>query len=761
MKNMKKAFTLALSAAMLAGCGGTGSKGESGNTLVVGTAQLNAQFSPFFSTTQYDTDVQEMTQIYAIGNDRAGAIIYNGIEGETTEYNGTEYTYTGPADVTVTENSDGSVDYTIKLKEGVKFSDGTEMTARDLVFSYYVYADPTYDGSNTFFSLPIEGMSEYRSGMNSLGNLLLEAGEDNADFTNWTEEQQTAFWEEAHGAAGEAYAQSILDAVVANGLATEEDSVAAKAVNWGYELPEDAEVIDLFEAIIANPAYANAREAVETEVASVAFLDCFENPDEWKAGVETGASVNTISGITMNGDYEVNVHMTTVDATAIYSLGVEIAPMHYYGEEDLWDPENGTYGFNKGDLSHVRSVTTQPMGAGAYKFVKYENGTVYFEANENYYKGEPKTKYVNFVESQEADLLNGVTTGTIDIAQPSINGEVVDAIQQANSNGELTGDKITTELYDFLGYGYIGMSANVMNINGEPGSDASKNMRKGFATIIAAYRDVAIDSYYGDRAEIINYPISNSSWAAPQPTDADYKVAFSTDVNGADIYTSDMDADARYAAAKEAALGYFEAAGYTVEGGKVTAAPAGLTTVDKGIEPDGLTYTVTIPGGGVGDHPVFMALDLASDAFAEIGINFIVNDLSDSSQLWDSIEAEQCEMWAAAWSATIDPDMYQIYYSDVANGGQNPGGSNYQYDIADPELDQLIMDARTTTDQAARKTMYKAALDIIVDWAVEIPVYQRKECTVISSERVNIDTVTPDVTSFYHWDAELEKLELN
>ena len=759
MKNMKKAFALVLSAAMLAGCSGTGSEGESGNTLVVGTAQLNAQFSPFFSTTAYDTDIQEMTHIYAFKNDRAGSVIYNGIDGETTEYNGTDYTYTGPSDVTVTENSDGTVDYTIKLKEGVKFSDGEELTAKDLVFSYYVYADPTYDGSNTFFSLPIEGMEEYRSGMSSLYDLLLDAGEDNADFTNWTEEQQTAFWEEVHGTAGEKFAQSILDYVVANGLNAEEDSVAAKAANWGYELPEDATAADFFAAIVAK--YPTVREAVETEVADVNFVDCFSNPDDWKVGVSTGNSVNTISGITMNGDYEVNIHMTTVDATAIYSLGVEIAPMHYYGETDLWDPENGSFGFTKGDLTHVRSVTTQPMGAGPYKFVSYENGTVYFEANENYYKGEPKVKYVNFVESQEADLLNGVTTGTIDVAQPSINGEVVDAIQQANSNGELTGDKITTELYDFLGYGYVGMSANVMNINGEPGSDASKNMRKAFATIISVYRDVAIDSYYGDRAEIINYPISNSSWAAPQQTDADYKVAFSTKLDGSDIYTSDMDADARYAAAKEAALEYFQAAGYTVEGGKVTAAPAGLTTVDKGVEPDGLTYTVTVPGGGVGDHPVFMALDLASDAFAEIGINFIVNDLSDSSQLWDSIEAEQCEMWAAAWSATIDPDMYQIYYSDVANGGANPGGSNYQYDIADPELDQLILDARTTTDQAARKTMYKAALDIIVDWAVEIPVYQRKECTVISTERVNIDTVTPDVTSFYDWREEIEKLELN
>ena len=82
-------------------------------------------------------------------------------------------------------------------------------------------------------------------------------------------------------------------------------------------------------------------------------------------------------------------------------------------------------------------------------------------------------------------------------------------------------------------------------------------------------------------------------------------------------------------------------------------------------------------------------------------------------------------MWAAAWGATVDPDMYQIYYSDIANGpvdnapktnplgGPDQGGSNYEYCIADPELDQIILDARASTDQAYRKAMYKAALDIV------------------------------------------------
>ena len=83
------------------------------------------------------------------------------------------------------------------------------------------------------------------------------------------------------------------------------------------------------------------------------------------------------------------------------------------------------------------------------------------------------------------------------------------------------------------------------------------------------------------------------------------------------------------------------------------------------------------------------------------------------------------------------------------------------YCIADPELDQLIMDARATTDQTYRKAMYKACLDIIIDWAVEIPVYQRQNAIIFSTQRVNMNTVTPDITTFYGWLSEVEKIELN
>ena len=776
MKNAKRTLALLLalvmSLSLLAGCGDQNGNTSGGNTasdtpLVVGYAPFSSKFSPFFSETAYDQDVWVMTQLGLLTSDRTGAIIYKGIEGETIDYNGTDYTYYGPADLEVTENADGTVYYDFTLRDDLKFSDGEPLTIDDVIFSMYVLCDPTYEGNSTLYAQPIQGMEAYRSGMSARQNLILAAGPDGYSANdNYTEDQYNTFWA-AFNAAGVKFAQEILDYCVAAGANEESDSVAAKAANWGFSLADDATVEDFWAAIVEKYGYDLSDDGINAEKASSSISELLtaelgDRAGEFSAGVQTGESAANISGIQKTGDYSMRIVMTKVDAVAIYQLGVTIAPMHYYGDKSLYDYDNNSFGFPKGDLSSVRAKTTQPMGAGPYKFVKFENGTVYFEANESYFQGAPKTKYVNFKECiSDDDKLNGVTTGTIDITDPSMSSDTAEAIAAANSNGELTGDKVTTDLVNNLGYGYIGMNAVVMSVGGDPSSQASKDLRKAFGTILSVYRDVAIDSYYGERASVINYPISDTSWAAPRPSDDGYKVAFSTDVEGNDIYTSDMSAEDKYAAAKTAALGYLEAAGYTVADGKVTAAPEGAK----------MEYEVWIPADGKGDHPSFMILTLAKDALAEIGMTLTIKDLTNSADLWTALEAQQVAMWAAAWGATVDPDMYQIYYSDVADAGsatsgQNPlggskqGGSNYMYCIADPELDQLIMDARATTDQTYRKAMYKACLDIVIDWAVEIPVYQRQNCIIFSSERVNMDTVTPDITTFYGWLSEVQNIEL-
>ena len=765
---MKRTLALILSLVMclglLAGCGDKkDNQTKDENTpLVVGYAAFNEKFSPFFSETEYDQDVWVMTSLGLLNSDRQGQIIMNGIEGETHAYNGTDYTYYGPADCEIVENADGTVDYNFTMREDLVFSDGEKVTIDDVIFSMYVLCDPTYDGNSTLYAVPIQGMAAYRSGMTTLAKAIAAAGRDNADFTYWTEEQQTKFWDNFDKGLVP-FTQGIVDACVEAGAADEGD-VAAAGAAWGFS-GEAKTVEDL--ALEIGEQYGWSFSAMEKEVGnSDALADMMDEDvyaDYPTIGVKTGDSAANISGIKKTGDYSMTVTLDKVDATAIYQLGVTIAPLHYYGDTSLFDYDNNQFGFPKGDLSSVRAKTTSPLGAGPYKYIKYEDGVVYFEANDSYFLGAPKTKYLNFQQCMsDEDKLNGVITGTIDIADPSFSNDTVDAIEKANG-GVLDGDKITTNTVDNLGYGYLGMSAACVNVGGEPGSEASKNLRKAFATVFSVYRNVAIESYYGERASVINYPISNTSWAAPQPTDDGYKVAFSVDVNGNDIYTSDMTAEQRYDAALQAALGYFEAAGYTVTDGKLTAAPAGAK----------LEYEVQIPADGSGDHPSFMMISEASKALATIGMNLIVTDLSDSSGLWDGIDARQVDMWCAAWSATVDPDMYQIYYSDVAdhNGdpgvGKNPyggpaqGGSNKMYCIADADLDSMILTARESLDQSYRKTMYKACLDIVVDWAVEVPVYQRQNAIIFSTERVNMSTMTPDITTFYKWYAEIENIELN
>lgn len=729
--------------------------------LVIANDNVSEKFSPFFYESVPDRRILEQVDIGLIGSDRQGDVIYNGIEGETRSFNGNDYFYSGVSDVTVTQNDDGTVYYDFKLREDIKFSDGVPMTADDVIFSYYVNADPSYDGSGSLYSLPIQGMEEYRKGSEALSSLLITNGKDNTDFTYYTEETQKQFFDVDLPAAGEAFAKSICDYCIANyGAMVPDDEVANGMVTWGFAtLNDDGSVTGDTTGTTWTlkdgnvPSYADYWHEMEEKYAydynTLSDTEKAEGTlfsflaDNYKAAIETGNSAPNISGIQKTGDYSVRVILTETSAPAIYSLSVTISPLHYYGDVNLYDYDNNMFGFPKGDLSIVREKTTKPLGAGPYKFVKYENKTVYLEANENFFLGAPKIKYVQYKETTEADKLAGVIQGTIDICDPSVSKDNLTQIKSENSNNELIGDKLGAVLHDYAGYGYIGMNSQLMKVGEDSGSEASKNFRKAIATIISAYRDVVIDSYYGEAASVINYPISNTNWAAPQKSDSDYKVAFSVDVNGNDIYTDGMSEEDKYAAAEQAALGFFEAAGYTIADGKITAAPEGGR----------MDCTLVIGGGGNGDHPSFGIVTAAKESLAKLGFKLEINDLSDTSQLWSGINGGTIDIWCAAWGAgSPDPDMFQIYHSE--------GGSATHYRIYQKDLDELVMEGRTNTDQAFRKAIYKEALEYVVDYAVEIPIYQRQEGYVFSTERINVDTMVQDCTSFYDAYAELYKLEM-
>jgi len=795
-KLLKRAAALVLAGLMLvpamAGCKSTSKKLNT--PLVVGYSPFSQKFSPFFAKTSYDQDVANMVGLNLMTTDRSGGTIYKAIKGETTEYNGTKYTYTGPADIAVKFDKDKNVTtYTIQMRDDLKFSDGQKVTADDIIFTYYVLADPTYDGSSTLYSTPVIGMQNYRTQTSDevyakykdLGEKILTAGADHkwASSDGWTEEQQKGFWDIVD-TQWKADLQSIVDTCVAKYASQAGDmgfeaskltdagyAVAFGIAAWGFGEFKDGTLTGISGKTwdIKGGTYptiddylAEAKAKYNNSVTD--YVAAGESPDSTDIGANAvesfvstygpkdasmnGAGVPNITGIKKTGDYSVEVQTTGYDASAIYQIcGVTVAPLHYYGDRAQYDYANNKFGIKFGDLSGVKAKTTTPVGAGAYKFVKYENKTVYFEANDNYYKGAPKIQNIQFKETADSDKVPGVYNGTIDISDPAGSTQTMKEIQGYNANKEVTGDTITTNMVDFLGYGYLGINANTVKVGDDPASDASRDLRKAIMTVLAVYRDVSIDSYYGDLADVINYPISSTSWAAPQKSDDGYRLAYSVDAKGNDIYTSDMNADTKYAAALKASLTFFEAAGYTVSGDKVTAAPAGAK----------MDYEVIIPGDGEGNHPSFGILTNAKAAFEKIGITLTINDPADPNQLWDKVEAGTQELWCAAWGATIDPDMYQVYYSGniVGKGGTDSNS----YAIADKDLDKKIMDARTSDDQAYRKSVYKDCLNIILDWGVELPIYQRKNFIISSTKRVNVGTLPKDITTYYGWMSEIQNLE--
>lgn len=124
--------------------------------LVFSSAEVDKVFNPFFSTNAADSSVVGMTQIGMLTNDKDGKPVC-----------GEEYP-TVAEKLVITDNGkeeDNGLQttYYFVLKNDVKFSDGSPLTIKDVLFNLYVYLDPVYTGSSTIYSTDIVGLEAYRS----------------------------------------------------------------------------------------------------------------------------------------------------------------------------------------------------------------------------------------------------------------------------------------------------------------------------------------------------------------------------------------------------------------------------------------------------------------------------------------------------------------------------------------------------------------------------------------------------------------------
>ncbi len=303
-----------------------------------------------------------------------------------------------------------------------------------------------------------------------------------------------------------------------------------------------------------------------------------------------------------------------------------------------------------------------------------------------------------------------------------------------------------------LGYGYIGMNANALRIGGVSGSTESRALRRAFGTVLAAYRQAAVEAYYGGLASVIEYPMNTASWAVPVPGDEDYRIAFSVDRDGEPIYADGMTDEARYAAAAEAARGFLSQAGYSFdENGELSYAPWGAPE----------TVTAVYVGGGTGDHPARAIFEAAADVFASLGVEMTVRELATEDELWEALASGEASVWAAAWKPAADPDayMYELYYSgDWAN---DAGSYSALYGVDSYDLNELILSARNTVDRTERTALYHRCFALIDEWAVVVPLYERvgDDVAAFRTDRVDMSGVDT-LTSFHGWQDEIRSITL-
>ena len=123
--------------------------------LVFSSQEVDKVFNPFFSTAAADSNVVGLTQIGMIGNDKEGNPVWGDNEAVITK--DLEIVTAG------TEGQNQTTTYYFVLKNNVKFSNGSALTMRDVLFNLYVYLDPAYTGSSTIYSTDIVGLKEYRT----------------------------------------------------------------------------------------------------------------------------------------------------------------------------------------------------------------------------------------------------------------------------------------------------------------------------------------------------------------------------------------------------------------------------------------------------------------------------------------------------------------------------------------------------------------------------------------------------------------------
>ncbi len=472
------------------------------------------------------------------------------------------------------------------------------------------------------------------------------------------------------------------------------------------------------------------------------------------------SSESSASNAKYSKDYDLlQIKIKGVDPKAIFNFSFIVAPMHYYAQGNYkssrtgetldysksFDISKNNFGVAYGETDFMNDILKKnvgvPLGAGAYMasnrnggdgsdvsangnngFWNRSTNTVYFKRNP-YFKtvGEnlknAKIKYVQYKVISSDMLVESLRSGEIDFGEPSATQDNIGALDSAG----VAHVEVQTN-----GYGYVGINSRFV-----------PNIKVRRAIIKAMNIQQPVDEYYrGGLAETIYRPMSKASWAYPLDATTyvskDDQTSYAYDDTGKEIQ-----------ALLDRTL---TEDGYQIGSDGIYVSADGS---------DRLDYEFTIAGGST-DHPSYkMFLDAAQ--LLNTKVKGIRVNVVTSQQALSDLTMGKLKVWAAAWTSTIDPDMYQTYHKDsLASSPLNWGydyikGNTekyaYEWSLVQ-QISEKIDLGRTTNNRDSRKQTYAQTLDLVMELAVELPVYQRKDMFAYNAKVLDVNTMQhnePDV----------------
>lgn len=543
-------------------------------------------------------------------------------------------------------------------------------------------------------------------------------------------------------AAAEIY-EDIKDYIAAHSDLSEADAIKQYCIDTVYSSYfRDTEVektyAENFERVLRSWGTANTILDLFSAEAKSEYFATNKRLVPNITGITTRSDVKSFDGVDYAEGHDVlSIKINDVDPKAIYNFSFTVSPMHYYSSHDYNGKDyiaafdgKTEFGLDFGNITFMNEVINAPdkvglpVGAGPYKASNaqgkgtttsdtfFNNNFVYYERN-TYFEtlgtgiSNAKIKYMRYKVVASDQIINALINGDIDYGDPSA---TQDNIADADTAG-LGHVEIKTS-----GYGYVGINPRFI---------PSKSVRQ--AIMMAMNTAIIKENYYkGNLCELIYRPMSTTSWAYPEDATEPY---YKFDKTGTEIKQ------------------VLEADGYELVDG----------VYQKNIDGFGLdrlagqNYRLTIAGGST-DHPAYAMFLRAAEILNSAGME--VKVVTSQTALSD-LSSGKLSIWAAAWSSTIDPDMYQVYHMDSQasstsnwgykqiKAGKNTEAYSDEYALI-VRLSELIDAGRSTTKQDERKAIYKQALDLVMELAVEMPTYQRKDMAAYNKNVLDESTMTPE-----------------